>query len=97
VRPFSRSVPERWPPRWPEDFGSFVEVRDAVFDSPERARSLLTVRAAISFARPLEAPRFSALSFTCSYWRARLVPFFTPAGGIYGLLVVASLWPGATR
>jgi hypothetical protein len=35
--------------------------------SPDRARSLLTVRAAISFARPSDVPRFSALSLMCSY------------------------------
>ena len=36
-------------------------VRDRVRDSPERARSLLTVRAAISSARLVEAPRLRAL------------------------------------
>src|SRR3954454_24666502 len=61
---------------------SWVDVREAVRDSPERARSLLTVRAAISSARPVEAPRSFALSLMCSYWRARFVPFFTPLGGM---------------
>jgi hypothetical protein len=46
---------------------SRVEVRERVRDSPERARSLLTVRAAISSARPVDAPRDFTLSFTCSY------------------------------
>src|SRR5437867_5189632 len=61
---------------------SRVELRDAVRLSPERARSLLTVRAAISSARSVEAPRSLALSLTCSYWRARFVPFLTPRGGM---------------
>jgi hypothetical protein len=43
------------------------EVRDDCRASPLRARSLLTVRAAISFARFVEAPRFFALSLMCSY------------------------------
>jgi hypothetical protein len=37
---------------------SRVEDRLAVLDSPERARSLLTVRAAISFARFVDLPFF---------------------------------------
>src|SRR5436305_668958 len=61
---------------------SCVEVRDRERDSPERARSLLTVRAAISSARPSLVPRSRWLSLTCSYCRARFVPFFTPRGGI---------------
>src|SRR5687768_1473487 len=68
---------------------SRVDERDRVRDSPERARSLFTVRAAISSARSVEAPRSLALSLMCSYWRARFVPFFTPRGGIassFGLL-----------
>src|SRR5262249_3105294 len=56
--------------------------RDELCASPDRARSLLTVRAAISSARPSELPRSSSPSLMCSYWRARLVPFFTPRGGI---------------
>jgi hypothetical protein len=35
---------------------SFVDVRDAERDSPWRAFSLFTVRAAISSARPSERP-----------------------------------------
>ena len=50
-----RCVPERRPPRRPEDM-SRVDVRDAVRDSPLRARSLLTVRAAISSARSRSDP-----------------------------------------
>ena len=38
--------------------------------SPLRARSLLTVLAAISFARFVEAPPFFALSLMCSYCRS---------------------------
>gem|GEM_PF-4914198 len=37
---------------------SLVDVRDRVRDSPERARSLFTVRAAISSARLALAPRW---------------------------------------
>jgi hypothetical protein len=44
-----------------------VEVFERVRDSPERARSLLTVRAAISSARPVDAPRCLALDLTCWY------------------------------
>jgi hypothetical protein len=57
---------------------SSSDVRDAVFASPARARSLLTVRAAISFARFSDAPRSSTLSLMCSYWRSRLA--LLPAG-----------------
>src|SRR5437764_2785824 len=60
---------------------SLVDVRERVRDSPDRARSLLTVRAAISSARPSPVPRSSWLSLMCSYCRARLVPFLTPRGG----------------
>jgi hypothetical protein len=54
---------------------SLVDVRELVFDSPLRARSLLTVRAAISSARSSEAPCSRSLSLMCSYWRSRLLPF----------------------
>src|SRR5947209_18580034 len=60
---------------------SLVDVRDLVLDSPDRAFSLFTVRAAISSARLSLAPWSFWLSLMCSYWRARLVPFFTPRGG----------------
>src|SRR4051812_39562690 len=73
VRPFGRLVPERRPPRRPDEM-SRVDVRDGrLFVSPARARSLLTVRAAISFARFVEAPCFLAPSLTCSYCRSRLL------------------------
>src|SRR5215475_7398191 len=62
---------DRWPPRRDDDM-SWVEVRLAEFDSPERARSLFTVRAAISFARPLLSPRLLALASMCLYCRSRL-------------------------
>src|SRR4051794_10833166 len=65
---------------------SRVELRERVRDSPLRARSLFTVRAAISSARPSEAPCSFSLFLMCSYWRARFVPFFTPRGGILLLL-----------
>jgi uncharacterized protein YjbJ (UPF0337 family) len=52
---------------------------------------LFTVRAAISSARLGDAPRCRALDFTCSYWRARFVPFLTPRGGMADLLRVRSM------
>src|SRR5687767_9959284 len=61
---------------------SRVDVRERCRDSPERARSLFTVRAAISSARSSERPCSLALCLTCSYWRARLVPFLIPRGGM---------------
>src|ERR1041385_4817421 len=61
---------------------SRVEVGELVRASPLRARSLLTVRAAISSARDSERPCSSSLSLTCSYWRARLLPGLTPRGGM---------------
>src|SRR5436190_902846 len=51
---------------------SRVELREAVLASPLRARSLLTVRAAISLARLFGVPRSSRLSSMCSYCRSRL-------------------------
>ena len=71
-----------------------VGLRDAVRDSPERARSLLTVRGDLLGA-VLETPRSFALSLMCSYWRARFVPFLTPRGGIKPPLL-ACLAPTAT-
>src|ERR1700760_1630164 len=50
---------------------SCFDVRLAVLASPDRARSLFTVRAAISSARLVLSPRCSALSLTCSYCRSR--------------------------
>lgn len=44
---------------------------DEDFVSPFCARCLLTVRAAISFARPVERPCFFSESLMCSYWRSR--------------------------
>jgi hypothetical protein len=61
---------------------SRVDARERCRDSPLRARSLLTVRAAISSARPSDAPCSFWLSLMCSYCRARFVPFLTPRGGI---------------
>lgn len=52
---------ERSPPRYDADFLPRVEVLPAVCDSPDLARSLLTVRAANSFACPADTPRFCAL------------------------------------
>ena len=70
MRPFGLFVPERNPPRRPDDM-SRVDDLDAVRDSPLRARSLLTVAAAICFARFVDDPRFFALDSTCWYWRSR--------------------------
>src|SRR5438876_351429 len=71
VRPLGRFVPDRRPPRRPDEM-SRVDVRDGrPFVSPDRARSLLTVRAAISLARFVERPCFFSDSLTCSYWRSR--------------------------
>src|SRR3954470_22188269 len=65
---------------------SRVELRERVRDSPLRARSLLTVRAAISSARLSDAPCSFSLFLMCSYWRARFVPFWTRRGGFRDLL-----------
>src|ERR1700739_1933203 len=61
---------DRSPPRLLEEM-SRVDVLLAVRDSPDRARSLLTVLAAISVARFGLSPRCFALSFMCSYCRSR--------------------------
>jgi uncharacterized membrane protein YgdD (TMEM256/DUF423 family) len=61
---------------------SLVELRERLLDSPERARSLLTVRAAISSARLSLRPCLFSDSFTCLYCRSRLLPLLTPLGGI---------------
>jgi hypothetical protein len=50
---------------------SCFDVRLAVLASPDRARSLFTVRAAISSARLVLSPRCPALSLMCSYCRSR--------------------------
>src|SRR5215208_2457513 len=77
---------------------SRVEDREVVRASPDRARSLLTVRAAISSARSVETPFSLALSLMCSYWRARFVPFFTPRGGMQApFLAVFQLVPRSGR
>ena len=73
--------PERWPPRGRTTCRGSSSGSE-VLDSPERAFSLFTVRAAISSARLSERPARFSLSLMCSYWRARLVPFLTPRGGI---------------
>jgi hypothetical protein len=51
----------------PLDFDFVPEL----FASPDCARCLLTVRAAISSARSSDRPASSSDSFTCSYWRSR--------------------------
>jgi hypothetical protein len=70
VRPFGRFVPERTPPRRPGEM-SLRDKRDDSLASPLRARSLLTVLAAISFARLVGTPCFFWLFLMCSYWRSR--------------------------
>src|SRR5947199_1802251 len=61
---------------------SVFESRELDVAGPVRARSLLTVRAAISSARSSERPCSRSLALMCSYLRASFVPFFTPRGGI---------------
>src|SRR5438270_10507962 len=68
---------------------SLVEVRDRSRDSPARARSLLTVRAAISSARSSDAPCSRSLSLMCSYCRPRLLDLLTPRGGIFHTSIVS--------
>src|SRR5690242_4428310 len=51
---------------------SRLESRDDDRDSPERARALLTVRAAISSARPFDTPRSRSESRMWRYCRSRL-------------------------
>jgi hypothetical protein len=74
-------LPERLPPRLLAERPR-VELREAVSDSPERALSLLTARAAISSARLSDRPASFSLCLMCSYWRALLLPFLTPRGGM---------------
>src|SRR4051794_26828861 len=50
---------------------SVFDSRLGSFASPWRARSLLTVRAAISSALSSDLPRSSRLSLMCSYCRSR--------------------------
>src|SRR3954454_11873198 len=52
---------------------SRVEVLLACLDSPDWARFLLTVRAAISSARSSLSPRSLAEDLTCSYCRSRFL------------------------
>src|ERR1700761_5242765 len=69
VRPAAPEC-DRSPPRLPDEM-SRVDVLLAVRDSPDRARSLFTVLAAISVARFGLSPRCFALSLMCSYCRSR--------------------------
>lgn len=57
----------------------FLPPADFVF--PSAARRLLTVAAAICFARFVLRPAFSSDSLMCSYWRAFFAPD-TPRGGM---------------
>jgi hypothetical protein len=50
--------------------------------SPDCARCLFTVRAAISSARSSPTPRSRSESLMCSYWRFRL-GLLTPRGGMW--------------
>jgi hypothetical protein len=52
---------------------SSVKVRLERFDSPWRARSLLTVLAAISSATSSERPARFSLALMWSYWRSRFL------------------------
>jgi hypothetical protein len=70
-----------------DDF--FVARLRVVFASPDCARCLLTVRAAISSALSVLAPRSLAESLMCSYWRSRFA-LFNPRGGMGSLREVAA-------
>src|SRR5579884_2164812 len=76
---------------------SFTDVRLLVLVSPARARSLLTVRAAISLARSGFSPRSWALSLMCSYCRSRLAE--DPRGTVHLLARadVLPIFPAPTR
>src|SRR5205085_7065674 len=63
---------------------SCTEERLRCLASPERARSLLTVRAAISSALSSFSPRSRRPSLMCSYWRSRFA--FHARWGIAHLL-----------
>src|SRR5947209_9633022 len=52
---------------------SLVDERLRCLASPDRARSLLTVRAAISSATSSDRPRSSSPSLMCSYCRSLLL------------------------
>jgi hypothetical protein len=76
-----------------DDFeADFEDDEDDDFVSPDVARCLLTVRAAISFARLVERPCFCSDSFTCSYCRSR---FALHDWGIASDLLMVS-WPANT-
>src|SRR5947207_1351660 len=52
---------------------SFTDVRLRCLASPARARSLFTVRAAISSAVSSDRPRSRKPSLMCLYWRSRFL------------------------
>jgi hypothetical protein len=62
---------------------SSTELREAVFDWPRCARSLLTVRAAISFDRAIDVPESRSLSLMCSYLRSCLGVHVSGMAGAY--------------
>jgi hypothetical protein len=74
------------------DEDDFEDDEDDDFVSPDFARCLLTVRAAISFARFVDRPCFCSESFTCSYCRSR---FALHDWGIASDLLMVS-WPANT-
>src|SRR5207244_11903025 len=63
---------DRSPPRRPDEM-SRVDVRLLLVDSPERARSLFTVRAAISSATSVERPCAFRPCLMWLYWRSRFL------------------------
>jgi hypothetical protein len=75
--PFDELVREVDPEREPEERELEPEEldreRDDDFVSPDCARCLFTVLAAISVARFVERPCFRSLSLMCSYCRSRLL------------------------
>jgi hypothetical protein len=52
---------------------------------------LLTVRAAISLARPVDFPSFFSLALTCSYWRSSLLL------QAFGMMISLLSFPGFRR
>ena len=86
MRPFGRFVPERSPPRRPDEMSS-VEVRERGARLAGASPLLVDGPGGDLLGATSAAPALFSLSLMCSYWRARLVPFFTPRGGISILLV----------
>src|SRR5262249_61116706 len=74
----------RGPPRRPDEMSSSDDGL-ASRASPARARSLFTVRAAISSAVSSVSPRSRSPSLMCSYWRSRLSDHDLMGAGVGGM------------